>query len=228
MIGVCFARVGRGGSIMNALYKSVVVATVLSAIGFIPVTMAFDEGHFSFGELYGAALVGLVHHLPPRRDHRVLHGHALGPGEVDLEARRRPGTRRTSSRASRSACRRRPRRCIVIAIGIVVAYEITDDALRHRRRRHGAAVDDRPDRRARRVRPGDRQRRRHRRDGRPGRVRPRHHRPARRRRQHDQGRHEGLRDRLRRPRRARPLRRVRARAQRGADHRPCSPSPTRG
>ena len=36
------------------------VATVLSAIGFIPVTMAFDEGNFSFGELYGSALVGLV------------------------------------------------------------------------------------------------------------------------------------------------------------------------
>ena len=39
-------------------------------------------------------------------------------------------------------------------------------ALRDRRRGHGAALDDRPDRRPRRVRPGDRQRRRHRRDGR--------------------------------------------------------------
>ena len=43
-IGVYFARIGKGGSIINALYKSVIVATVLSAIGFIPVTMAFDEG----------------------------------------------------------------------------------------------------------------------------------------------------------------------------------------
>jgi len=60
VIGVFFARIGRGGSIMNALYKSVIVATVLSAIGFIPITMAFDEGRFSFGELYGAAVVGLV------------------------------------------------------------------------------------------------------------------------------------------------------------------------
>ena len=33
---------------MNALYKAVLVATVLSAIGFIPVTMAFDGGKFSF------------------------------------------------------------------------------------------------------------------------------------------------------------------------------------
>src|SRR5688500_15065113 len=60
VIGIYFARIGPGGSIINALYKSVLVATVLSAIGFIPVTMAFDEGNFSFGELYGSALVGLA------------------------------------------------------------------------------------------------------------------------------------------------------------------------
>jgi K(+)-stimulated pyrophosphate-energized sodium pump len=60
VIGSFFARVGRGGSIMNALYKAVLVATVLSAVGFIPVTMAFDGGKFSFGDLYGAAVVGLV------------------------------------------------------------------------------------------------------------------------------------------------------------------------
>src|SRR5262245_7253983 len=42
IIGTFFARVGRDGSIMNALYKSVVVATLLSAVGFIPVTSAFD------------------------------------------------------------------------------------------------------------------------------------------------------------------------------------------
>jgi K(+)-stimulated pyrophosphate-energized sodium pump len=59
VIGTLFARVGRSGSIMNALYKSVLVATVLSAIGFIPVTMAYDEGAFSFSDLYLSALVGL-------------------------------------------------------------------------------------------------------------------------------------------------------------------------
>ena len=41
-------------------YKSVIVATILSALGFIPVTLAFDDGPFSFGELYGAALIGLA------------------------------------------------------------------------------------------------------------------------------------------------------------------------
>jgi K(+)-stimulated pyrophosphate-energized sodium pump len=60
VIGTFFARVGRRGNIMNALYKAVIVATVLSAIGFIPVTLAFDNGKFSFKDLYLSALVGLI------------------------------------------------------------------------------------------------------------------------------------------------------------------------
>ena len=60
VIGTLFARVGRTGSIINALYKAVLVATVLSAIGFVPVTMAFDNDNFTFGELYGCALIGLT------------------------------------------------------------------------------------------------------------------------------------------------------------------------
>jgi K(+)-stimulated pyrophosphate-energized sodium pump len=60
VIGVYFARIGRDGSIMNALYKSVLVATVLSALGFIPVTLAFDGDTFSFWDLYVSAIVGLI------------------------------------------------------------------------------------------------------------------------------------------------------------------------
>jgi K(+)-stimulated pyrophosphate-energized sodium pump len=60
VIGTFFARVGRSGSIMNALYKAVLVATILSAIGFIPVTMAYDGGKFSFTDLYASSVVGLV------------------------------------------------------------------------------------------------------------------------------------------------------------------------
>jgi K(+)-stimulated pyrophosphate-energized sodium pump len=59
VVGVFFARIGPGGSIMNALYLAVIVATILSAIGFIPVTMAFD-GRFTFAELYISAVVGLI------------------------------------------------------------------------------------------------------------------------------------------------------------------------
>ncbi len=60
IIGTLFARVGKSGSIMNALYKSVLVAVILSAIGFIPITMAFDGAAFSFSDLYLSALVGLA------------------------------------------------------------------------------------------------------------------------------------------------------------------------
>ncbi len=65
VVGSFFARIGRGGSIMNALYKAVLVATVLSALGFIPVTLAFDNvsidgGTLSFWELYACTLIGLV------------------------------------------------------------------------------------------------------------------------------------------------------------------------
>jgi K(+)-stimulated pyrophosphate-energized sodium pump len=76
IIGVQFARVREGGNIMNALYRAVIVATIISALLFIPVTKAFvgtsgsanqvGSGvllvfkHYSFGDLYGSALVGLA------------------------------------------------------------------------------------------------------------------------------------------------------------------------
>jgi K(+)-stimulated pyrophosphate-energized sodium pump len=74
IIGVQFARVKPGGNIMNALYRAVLVATLISAVIFIPVTKAFSGqtvflgglggpiGTFgySFGDLYGSALVGLA------------------------------------------------------------------------------------------------------------------------------------------------------------------------
>jgi K(+)-stimulated pyrophosphate-energized sodium pump len=61
VIGTFFARIGHGpNAIINALYKAVLVATLLSALGFIPVTLAFDDGPFSFWDLYLSALIGLV------------------------------------------------------------------------------------------------------------------------------------------------------------------------
>jgi K(+)-stimulated pyrophosphate-energized sodium pump len=59
VVGTFFARIGRGGSIMGALYKAVAVATVLSALLFIPVTAAFDSDRFPFWNLYGCTLIGL-------------------------------------------------------------------------------------------------------------------------------------------------------------------------
>ena len=61
VIGTFFTRVGGGqNAIINALYRSVLIATVLSALGFIPVTMAYDGGEFDFWNLYGSALIGLA------------------------------------------------------------------------------------------------------------------------------------------------------------------------
>ena len=61
VIGTFFARIGRGeNAIINALYKSVIVASLLSALGFIPVTTAFDGDRFSFWQLYVPALIGLA------------------------------------------------------------------------------------------------------------------------------------------------------------------------
>ncbi|HWO80179.1 sodium-translocating pyrophosphatase [Gaiella sp.] len=61
VIGTLFSWVGRGqNAIINALYRAVLLATVLSALGFIPVTLAFDGDRFSFWQLYVPALIGLV------------------------------------------------------------------------------------------------------------------------------------------------------------------------
>jgi K(+)-stimulated pyrophosphate-energized sodium pump len=61
VIGTFFARLGRGpNAVINALYKAVLVSTVVSAIGFIPITIAFDKGKYGFTDLYVCAIVGLV------------------------------------------------------------------------------------------------------------------------------------------------------------------------
>jgi K(+)-stimulated pyrophosphate-energized sodium pump len=60
IIGTLFARVGKGGGIMAALYKAVFVAAGLSALGFIPVCQAFESDQFSFWDLYGCSLIGLA------------------------------------------------------------------------------------------------------------------------------------------------------------------------
>jgi len=60
VIGTFFARLGSGpNAVINALYKAVLIATGLSALGFIPITLAYDGSTFSFWNLYGSALIGL-------------------------------------------------------------------------------------------------------------------------------------------------------------------------
>ena len=174
VIGTFFTRVGSGpNAIINALYRGVIVATVLSALGFIPVTMAYDGGDFDFWNLYGSALIGLAvtfllvaiteyytgTRWKPVKD--IAKASQTGPrDEHHLRPRRGHAGDGAAGRRHRDRHRRR-----VLRGG--------REPLRHRCRRHGAALDGRAHRRPRRVRPGDRQRGRDRRDGRPSRRRVR-------------------------------------------------------
>jgi K(+)-stimulated pyrophosphate-energized sodium pump len=124
VIGVGFARVGRGGSIINALYKAVVVATVLSALGFIPVTLAFDGGRFSFGELYGAAIIGLVITFALVAITEYYTGTRWGPVKsISRASQTGHATNIIEGLAVGMQATALP--VIVIAVGIVAAYEVT-------------------------------------------------------------------------------------------------------
>ena len=105
----------KGTNVERALYQGVILAGIISALLFIPIT------NWMMGDLRGLRRSGLDRHLllradRPRRhrravrDHRLLHVDALQAGQVDGARRRRPATPRTSSRASPWACRPRPPR----------------------------------------------------------------------------------------------------------------------
>ena len=124
VIGVWFARVGRGGSIINALYKAVIVATVLSALGFIPVTLAFDAGRFNFGELYGAAIIGLVITFALVAITEYYTGTRWGPVKsISRASQTGHATNIIEGLAVGMQATALP--VIVIAVGIVAAFEVT-------------------------------------------------------------------------------------------------------
>jgi K(+)-stimulated pyrophosphate-energized sodium pump len=123
VIGVWFARVGRGGSIINALYRAVIVATVLSAIGFIPVTLSFDEGRFSFAELYGSAIIGLVITFALVAITEYYTGTRWGPVKsISRASQTGHATNIIEGLAVGMQATALP--VIVIAVGIVAAYEV--------------------------------------------------------------------------------------------------------
>jgi len=123
VIGVYFARVGRGGSIMNALYKSVIVATALAAVGFIPVMLAFDEGRFSFGELYGSALIGLAITFLLVAITEFYTGTRWNPVK-SISAASQTGHATNIIEGLAVGMRATAAPVLVIAIGIVAAYEL--------------------------------------------------------------------------------------------------------
>ena len=216
----------------GALYRGLIISAVISRRGLLPDHRLADErsalarhrgsrqrpvrrlGHRPLVLRPDRAL----RHRRPVRDHRLLHVDSLPPGEDDqpgVDHRPRdqhhPGPRPGLSVRGRTGAADRA--------GDLRRQRARRD-LRDRDRGHRAALALRTDRRARRLRADHRQRRRDRRDGRAARGRPQRHRPARRGRQHDQGRHQGLRDRLRRARRTGAVRRVRDRARRRGGRRP--------
>jgi K(+)-stimulated pyrophosphate-energized sodium pump len=125
VIGVFFARVGDRGSIINALYQAVIVATVLAALGFIPVTIAFDGGRFSFAELYAAALVGLAVTFLLVAITEYYTGTRWGPVKsISQSSQTGHATNIIEGLAVGMQATAAP--VLVIAVGILVAYEVTD------------------------------------------------------------------------------------------------------
>ncbi len=62
IIGSWFVRLGKSNNIMNALYKSLAVTAVLSAVAFYPLTQKLmaNNGKFDVLNLYWASLLGIV------------------------------------------------------------------------------------------------------------------------------------------------------------------------
>ncbi len=60
IIGTFFVKTSDGGKVMGALYKGVIVAGVLAAIAFYPITMNMMDGSGNAMGIYGSALIGLA------------------------------------------------------------------------------------------------------------------------------------------------------------------------
>jgi K(+)-stimulated pyrophosphate-energized sodium pump len=128
IIGTWFARVGRNGSIMGALYRAVVVATILSALGFIPVTMAFDGGSFSYWQLYGSALIGLGVTFALVAITEFYTGTRWGPVK-QIASASQTGHATNIIRGLAVGMQATAAPVVVIAIGIVGAYYAAGHAL---------------------------------------------------------------------------------------------------
>ena len=113
-----FAVKSAAGNVERALYQGLVLSGVTRR-DLLPAGDRLDDGRPAirggrgdapgWGDIYLCALIGLAVTACAVRHHGLLHVDALLAGQVDRAARRRPATRRTSSRASPRACR--PPRC---------------------------------------------------------------------------------------------------------------------
>jgi K(+)-stimulated pyrophosphate-energized sodium pump len=128
IIGTWFARVGKNGSIMGALYRAVIVATILSAVGFIPITAAFDDGPFAYWQLYGAALIGLGVTFALVGITEYYTGSRWGPVKAIADASQ-TGHATNIIRGLAVGMQATAAPVIVIAVGIVGAYYAAGHAL---------------------------------------------------------------------------------------------------
>ena len=61
VIGTFFVRISEGGSVMGALYRGLIVAGILAAIAFFPVTwFLMAESTYSVMSLFGCGVIGLL------------------------------------------------------------------------------------------------------------------------------------------------------------------------
>ncbi len=217
VLGTFFARLGKGdNAVINALYKAVLAATILSALGFIPVTMGFDTGRYGFTDLYLSAIVGLVVTFLLVAITEYYTGTRWNPVKAIAKASQTGhATNIIEGLAIGMQATAAP--VIVLVAGILVAHhfaglfgigvavmaQLSMTGLIVALDAYGPVTDnaggiaemaDLPE------------------------GRSRDHRPARRGREHDQGRDEGLRNRLGRIGRVDPVRLVHERA-----HRPGAP-----
>ncbi len=213
IIGTFFVKAREGGKIMNALYRGLIVAGVLAAIAFYPVTtwimgdsILLDGVEITTRYLYYCGLIGLALTAAMVVITEYYTATEYSPVRHIAEASTTgDGTNVIAGLGVSMKATALP--VLVICASIWGALR-TGRPVRHRHRRHRHAVHDRHHRGAGCLRPDHRQRRRHRRDGRPGREDPQHHRSAGRGGQHHQGGHQGLRHRFGRPGRAGAVRRL--------------------
>ena len=203
IIGTFFVKLGANQSIMGALYKGFIATGVLSLIALYPITsglLGMDTTFTARGitftgmDLFWCGAVGLVVTAAIIVVTEYYTGVGYRPGSLDQSGfgdrprhERDPGPCSISgSNGPAGADHHRGHHLFVQAGGPV----------RHRHRGHDDAGAGRHGGGARCLRSSHGQCRRHRRDGRTAEGNPQDDGCARRRRQHDEGRDQGLRHRL--------------------------------